>query len=123
MPTTATTHSRTAAAPARLDARQLQAGATRAAALLRVLAHEDRLLLLCQLSQGEASVGEIERAVGIRQPMLSQHLAVLRAQALVATRREGRRIHYRVASAEALAVLATLYALYCGPAPGPVGET
>ncbi|XLM20800.1 metalloregulator ArsR/SmtB family transcription factor, partial [Chromobacterium piscinae] len=87
----------------------MRAAAGQACGLLRALANEDRLLLLCQLSQGEKSVGELEEAVGIRQPTLSQQLGVLRNEGLVATRRDGKRIFYSVADANALAVLATLY--------------
>ncbi|POA96854.1 transcriptional regulator [Chromobacterium sinusclupearum] len=91
----------------------MRQAAGQACGLLRALANEDRLLLLCQLSQGEKSVGELEEMVGIRQPSLSQQLGVLRNEGLVATRRDGKRIFYSVADANALAVLATLYQLYC----------
>lgn len=84
-----------------------------ATALLRALANEDRLLLLCQLSQGEQAVGELEALLDIRQPTLSQQLGVLRAEGLVKTRRDGKRIHYSVADADALAVLKLLYARFC----------
>ncbi|WP_047248081.1 ArsR/SmtB family transcription factor [Chromobacterium subtsugae] len=91
----------------------MRAAAGQACGLLRALSNEDRLLLLCQLSQGEQSVGELEQAVGIRQPTLSQQLGVLRNEGLVATRRDGKRIFYAVADPNALSVLATLYQLYC----------
>ncbi|POZ63087.1 ArsR/SmtB family transcription factor [Chromobacterium alticapitis] len=91
----------------------MRAAAGQASGLLRALANEDRLLLLCQLSQGEKSVGELEESVGIRQPTLSQQLGVLRNEGLVATRRDGKRIYYSVADPKALAVLSTLYQLYC----------
>jgi len=93
----------------------LQAAASQACGLLKVLANPDRLMLLCQLAQGEHSVGDLESALGIRQPSLSQQLAVLRDEGLVATRREGKQIFYIIASAEALAVMQVLYALYCPP--------
>jgi DNA-binding transcriptional ArsR family regulator len=70
-------------------------------------------VLLCQLSQGEMSVGDLEEALGIRQPTLSQQLAVLRAEGVVDTRRDGKRIFYSVADARLLQVLAVLYDLYC----------
>ena len=92
---------------------RMRSAAADASALLRALAHEDRLLLLCQLSQGERSVGELEALLDIHQPTLSQQLGVLRNEGLVATRREGKRIHYSVAEPKALALLATLYQLYC----------
>jgi ArsR family transcriptional regulator len=84
-----------------------------AASLLKALANPDRLLLLCQLVEAERSVGELGELTGIAQPSLSQQLGVLRGERLVATRREGRHVLYRVASAQALAVLQTLHGLYC----------
>ena len=78
-----------------------------------MLANPDRLLLMCQLSQGELSVGELEARLGIHQPTLSQQLAVLRENGLVATRREGKNIIYAVASEQALAVMAVLYEQFC----------
>jgi ArsR family transcriptional regulator len=91
----------------------LRQAAGQAVSALKVLANEDRLLLLCQLSQGEMSVGDLEEALGIRQPTLSQQLAVLRAEGVVDTRRDGKRIFYSVADARLLQVLAVLYDLYC----------
>lgn len=96
--------------------------AGRATALLRVLANEDRLLLLCQLTQGEACVSELEELLGIRQPTLSQQLAVLRTEEIVSTRREGKKIFYQVCDARAVAMLSTLYGLYC-PVPSPSSST
>lgn len=98
---------------AEIDIDQLRKAAGAATALLRTLAHEDRLLLLCQLSQGEMCVSDLEVELGIFQPSLSQHLGVLRRQGLVSTRREGKNIFYRVADEKALAVLQTLYELFC----------
>jgi DNA-binding transcriptional ArsR family regulator len=98
---------------AELNIEQMRAAAERATALLRVLAHEDRLLLLCQLSQRELCVGELEEQLDIHQPMLSQQLGVLRRQELVTTRRDGKRIYYRIADPRARALLQTLYSLYC----------
>jgi DNA-binding transcriptional ArsR family regulator len=81
---------------------------------MRALANPDRLLLLCQLSQGEMWVGELEEALGIQQPTLSQQLSVLRDEKLVETRREGKQIYYSVSSPRALAVLNVLYEQFCG---------
>ncbi|WP_311949058.1 ArsR/SmtB family transcription factor [Halomonas piscis] len=81
--------------------------------LLKTLANIDRLMLLCQLSQGEMNVGELERELGIEQPTLSQQLGVLRREALVATRRDGKQIYYRIADDKAMAVIETLYAQFC----------
>lgn len=91
----------------------MRQAATSAAAVLRSLSHPDRLMLLCQLSQGERSVGELEELLGIGQPNLSQQLGVLRAEGLVDTRRDGKRIFYSVKDPKALQLLGTLYELYC----------
>jgi DNA-binding transcriptional ArsR family regulator len=95
------------------DLVSLQSAAEDACALLKVLANPDRLLLMCQLSQGEMSVGELEARLGIHQPTLSQQLAVLRESGLVSTRREGKSIIYAVASGQALAVMGVLYEQFC----------
>ena len=100
-------------APNQIDLANLQAAAAQACNLLKALSNPDRLLLLCQMTQGEFSVGELEATTGIRQPTLSQQLTVLREEKLVNTRREGKQIFYSVASQEALAVLQVLYHLYC----------
>jgi ArsR family transcriptional regulator len=94
----------------------LQARAGEAAALLKALANPDRLLLLCQLVEGERCVGELGVSTGIEQPSLSQQLGVLRGERLVATRREGKQVIYRITSPAALAVLEALYGLFCDPA-------
>ena len=78
-----------------------------------MLGNEDRLLLLCQLATGEMCVSQLEDELAIRQPTLSQQLSVLRAEGVVATRREGRRVYYRVADPRLLEVLELLYRLYC----------
>jgi ArsR family transcriptional regulator len=91
----------------------MRAAAGRAVGALKVLANEDRLLLLCQLSQGEMCVSELEQALGIHQPTLSQQLGVLRNEGVVSTRREGKNIFYSVADAAKLEILALLYQLYC----------
>ncbi|MCF7202807.1 ArsR/SmtB family transcription factor [Pseudomonas oligotrophica] len=97
-----------------LDMAQLRTNAAAAGQLLKALANPDRLLLLCQLSQGERNVSELEAMLGIVQPTLSQQLAVLRREGLVATRREGKQIYYRISSEPALAVIETLYRQFCG---------
>lgn len=96
-----------------LDIQQLRANAGAAGQLLKALGNPDRLLLLCQLSQGERNVSELEALLGIQQPTLSQQLAVLRREGLVDTRREGKQIYYRICSPAALAVINTLYQLFC----------
>ena len=101
-----------------VDPAAMRSAAARACGLLKVLGNPDRLLLLCQLSQGPLCVSELETTVGIGQPTLSQQLGVLREEALVSTRREGKQIFYSIASDEAQAVLQVLYQLYCTPAKG-----
>ncbi len=104
------------------DKQQMYAAAAKAAGVLKSMANEDRLLLLCHISQGETSVSEIELALGITQPTLSQQLGVLRRQQLVETRREGKQIFYRVAAPDVLRLLNTLYTLYCPAAESEEGE-
>ena len=89
-----------------------------AANLLKVLSHETRLLVLCHLSRGELSVGEINERMALSQSALSQHLAELRTEGLVATRHEGQSIFYRIAGTNASEILAMLHELYCGSAGG-----
>jgi ArsR family transcriptional regulator len=98
---------------ATLDPQRLRRAAARAVGALKLLANEERLLLLCQLSQGELCVGELEERLGIHQPTLSQQLGVLRNEGVVQTRREGKRIHYRIADPELMKVPGALYAIYC----------
>ncbi|WP_186193827.1 ArsR/SmtB family transcription factor [Burkholderia gladioli] len=104
--------------PAALDS--LRQSATKFCALLKAMAQEDRLLLLCQLIEGEQNVGELEAAVGLHQPSLSQHLGVLREEGLVSTRREGKYMYYSLASTEVLSIMQTLSTLYCGKVKGRV---
>jgi ArsR family transcriptional regulator len=96
-----------------IDPEALRGAAGRAVAALKLLANEDRLLLLCQLSQGEMCVSDLEQKLGIHQPTLSQQLGVLRNEGVVDTRREGKNIFYRVADPAMLEILAVLYRLYC----------
>lgn len=92
----------------------LREAADKASRLLKVLANPDRLVLLCALCEGEQCVSELEAVTGVKQPTLSQQLTVLREERLVATRREGKQIFYRVGAEEALAVMQVLYGLCCG---------
>lgn len=93
--------------------------ADEAATLLKALAHPARLLVLCQLVEGESSVGELQPITGLSMSALSQHLAVLREQQLVRTRREAQTIYYSLAEGPAASVLDALYAAYCcGKAAG-----
>jgi DNA-binding transcriptional ArsR family regulator len=107
-----------------MDLAKLQASAKSASTLLKALANEHRLLILCRLVDQERSVGELVRAVGLSQSALSQHLARLRRDGIVRTRREAQTIWYTIASPEAREVLATLYELYCAqPAPAERSAT
>ncbi|SDK25835.1 ArsR/SmtB family transcription factor [Microbulbifer yueqingensis] len=92
---------------------KMRASAGNASALLRSLGNQDRLLLLCQLSQEELCVSDLEERLDIRQPSLSQQLGVLRREGLVTTRREGKRVFYRIGDQKVLTLLQTLYELYC----------
>jgi DNA-binding transcriptional ArsR family regulator len=92
---------------------ELRASANKACSLMKVLANSDRLMLLCQLSQGEKSVSELEAALGIHQPTLSQQLTVLREAELVSTRREGKNIIYNISSTSAMAVMQVLHQQIC----------
>lgn len=105
-------------ATAKLDMHAMRIAATQACGLVKALANPDRLLLLCQLSQGEQCVGELEHLLGIVQPTLSQQLGVLREERLVSTRREGKQIFYSIASKEASAVMQVLYQQFCSPRKG-----
>jgi DNA-binding transcriptional ArsR family regulator len=92
------------------------AKAAEAAALLRLLGNEKRLLVLCHLVEGEQGVGALAEAVGLSQSALSQHLALLRESSLVATRREAQAVFYRLADPKAAEVLHLVHRLYCAPA-------
>ncbi|PLK27569.1 helix-turn-helix transcriptional regulator [Novosphingobium sp. TH158] len=98
---------------ARFNLAMFEESAGRAAALLRLLGNEKRLMVLCQLSEGELSVGELQMRVGLSQSALSQHLALLREQGAVATRREAQTIHYRIADPAVMRVIETLAELFC----------
>ena len=96
-----------------IDTEMLRTAAGQAVSALKLLANEDRLLLLCQLSQGEMCVSELEEKLQIRQPTLSQQLSVLRNEGVVATRRQGKNIYYSMADPAMLDIVAVLYRLYC----------
>ncbi|MGQ3101282.1 MAG: ArsR/SmtB family transcription factor [Sphingopyxis solisilvae] len=99
----------------RFDLAMFEESAGRAATLLRLLANEKRLMILCQLADGELAVGDIQSRVGLSQSALSQHLALLRAEGIVATRREGQAIFYRLDDPAAMRVIETLAELFCPP--------
>ncbi|WP_207759311.1 ArsR/SmtB family transcription factor [Sandarakinorhabdus cyanobacteriorum] len=97
------------------DLAAFEASAAQAARLLKALSNERRLLILCQIGDGERSVGSLQ--VGLSQSALSQHLALLRAEGLVSTRRDAQTIYYRIADPAVLQLIATLAAIYCPPTP------
>ena len=88
-----------------------------AAGLLSAMANPKRLMILCSLVEGEVPVGVLAAQVGLSQSALSQHLAVLRNDGLVNTRREGQTILYALADGPALRVIETLHGIYCGADP------
>lgn len=92
---------------------RMQASAAQACKLMKVLSNPDRLMILCQLSKGELCVSDIEEELGIVQPTLSQQLTVLRDEALVSTRREGKNIYYQLSSPRVMAVIKVLYNEFC----------
>lgn len=95
------------------DANEMQRHAGEAAALLRSLANEQRLMVLCRLVGGELSVGQLLDGTALSQSALSQHLAVLREAGLVATRRQGQQVFYSLLDGPALRVMQTLHGIYC----------
>ncbi len=99
-----------------LDTATFEANATMVAAILRELANPHRLMVLCSLAEaGEMKVGDIAERVGLSQSALSQHLARLREEGLVAFTRDAQVLRYRIADARVEALLAALYQLYCAP--------
>lgn len=104
-----------AEAVAGINLGELQSRAMRASGLLKAMSNPVRLLVLCQLAEGEKSVGELERVVDVSQSALSQHLGLLRQRGLVASRREAQTIFYSLDGPEAPALLSALYQLYCKP--------
>lgn len=101
---------------------ELEPRADEAAELLAAMANPRRLLIICNLLDREMSVGELGQRIGLGQSPLSQHLARLRALKLVATRRDGQTILYRLASDSVASLLLTLHGIYCPPKPTPTKE-
>jgi DNA-binding transcriptional ArsR family regulator len=104
------------------DFETLEQNALRASTLLKAMSNQHRLMILCQLASGEKRVGELEQLIGLSQSALSQHLARLRRDNLVKTRRSAQTIFYSLAGPEAASVIQTLYGLYCGRLTEPHGE-
>ncbi|ATN32814.1 transcriptional regulator [Rhizobium sp. ACO-34A] len=97
----------------KIDPDLMQAAADDASELLKALANRHRLLILCQLAEGEQSVGQLAEFLGIRDSTVSQHLALLRRDKIIAGRRDGQTIWYRIESEPARNVITTLYETYC----------
>ena len=96
-----------------MDFNAMQQNATEAVTHLKSLANESRLMIMCVLSEGELSVGQLNKRIKQSQSALSQHLAVLREQGLVKTRRERQTIYYRLADSPAMSVIELLHDSYC----------
>ena len=97
----------------RLDFDAMQRKAADAVSLLKGLANESRLMIMCVLSEGEISVGDLNKRIKLSQSALSQHLAVLREQELVQTRRESQTIYYRLRDSAAMNIIEMLHDVYC----------
>ena len=95
--------------------KDLEAKAGTVEALLKSVSNRNRLIVLCELMKGERSVGALHSAIGLSQSALSQHLARLRADGVVTTRRESQTIHYSLASYKVRRLIGLLYELYCVP--------
>ena len=93
----------------------LRASAVEACNVLKVLGNPDRLLLLCQMMEVERNVSELEVLTGVSQPTLSQQLAILRAESLVQTRREGKNIYYTLENPKVSELMHALYQIFCNP--------
>lgn len=97
-----------------MNLQEMRKNSAKAAQLLKAISNERRLLILCYLLEGEMSVGDMNDRLELSQSALSQHLALLRRQQLVKTRKEAQTVFYRIESAEVKAVLQVLHDLYCG---------
>jgi ArsR family transcriptional regulator len=107
-----------AQAPAEaMDVAQMTESAREAAAFLKALAHEGRLMILCHLSGGEKSVTALEQLLDSRQAAVSQQLARLRMEGLVDNRRDGKTIYYRIANPRVAQMIATVHEMFCAPRP------
>ena len=98
-----------------VDPNEMEDAAEQASRLMKTLGHRDRLMILCQLVDGEKSVGQIADLLDLQQSPLSQHLARMRKEGLVRTRRESQNIFYSLAKADVARVIGVLYEIYCNP--------
>ncbi|HVU20685.1 MAG TPA: metalloregulator ArsR/SmtB family transcription factor [Rhizomicrobium sp.] len=97
-----------------VDLKAMRRNAGQAAAMLRMLSHEARLAVLCELATGERSAGALVESSGLSQSALSQHLAKLREEGLVETRREGQTVFYALSDKKAARIIDVLHEIYCG---------
>ncbi len=95
---------------------EMESGADQAVSLLKAMANRHRLIILCCLQGQELSVGELNQKIGLSQSALSQHLALLRKDELVKTRKEAQTVYYSLSSPDVEAIISTLHHLYCSPA-------
>ncbi len=101
-----------------LDYNQMELASEDAGRLLRALANPHRMMILCSLADGEKSVGELGARIDLAQSAFSQHLARLRADGIVSTRREAQRIYYSLRDENVLRLIRVLHDLYCGAPKG-----
>ena len=98
-----------------MDLETMQTSATRASDMLKLLGHPLRLMVLCELKMGEKSVSELASKVGVSQSPLSQHLARMRYEDVVETRRDGQTVYYSLKEGEASLLIESLYEIFCAP--------
>lgn len=115
MATLSTVRVKKRAAPPPLDTEAMLAQACKASDFLKALSHETRLVILCQLIDGEKTVNELEQILSLRQAAVSQQLARLRADDLVEARRNGKSVHYSIARPEVVDIISALYRSFCKP--------
>lgn len=107
---------------AKIDPKAMQSAADDASSLLKALSNRHRLLILCQLIDGEKSVGQLAEFLGVRDSTASQHLALLRRDRIISGRRDGQTIWYRISSRPARDIMQVLYGAYCTASkPKPAG--
>jgi ArsR family transcriptional regulator, virulence genes transcriptional regulator len=93
---------------------EMEQTAAHVSSLLKLLSHRDRLMALCHLAQGEMAAGVLAEAVGMKPPAMSQQLAILRREGIIASRRDGQTIYYRIDNEDAVAIMGFLYERFCG---------
>lgn len=96
-----------------INPKKLEKSLEQAYKLINTIANKNRILLLCQLNEGEKNVSELEENTGIRQPTLSQQIGILREEKLISARREGKNIYYSIKNPVAIEIIEVLYKSYC----------